>query len=381
VPGRPFPGTRKQSTLRDDFKYSLNGEKYVTESIVDVSRDFFFDVLKPVLEREFPLETSQTAFGVFGYGSEVLQFDDEYSSDHHWGLRINALMPDYLFEGRQEELLRVVGDKLPATYRGHSLREGFSGDKGLLLASLEGYLRSTIGADQPPETYEEWLRIPEEDIIHIVNGEIWWDESGCFTAIRAAFLEYYPEPVRLRKIAHWCRYFSGMGSYALKRAILRGNEYYAAVAFGKAIRWGVQLAFMLDKQYYPYDKWIMAYFRRLPRLAQPLVPMVDEAVELSTPWERKLELLDRMADVLDATMVADGIIEPHPKFEGSLTSGYRLLESAYAEILKDLPPELKSIVPVWDQIYWEEFHSGYVASLDLDTWRDLLNLKPSERDE
>ena len=172
-----------------------------------------------------------------------------------------------------------------------------------------------------------------------------------------------------------------MGSYSLKRAILRGNEYYAAVAFGKAIRWGVQLAFMLDKQYYPYDKWIVAYFRRLPRLAQPLVPMVDEAVELSTPWERKLELLDRMADVLDATMVADGIIEPHPKFEGSLTSGYRLLESAYAEILKDLPPELKSIVPVWDQIYWEEFHSGYVASLDLDTWRDLLNLKPSERDE
>ena len=138
---------------------------------------------------------------------------------------------------------------------------------------------------------------------------------------------------------------------------------------------------MLDKQYYPYDKWIMAFFRRLPRLAQPLVPMVDEAVELSTPWERKLELLDRMADVLDATMVADGIIKPHPKFEGSLTSGYRLLESAYAEILKGLPPELKGIVPVWDQIYMEEFHSGYVASLDLDTWRDVLNLKPSERGE
>lgn len=352
----------------------------MTGSIIDVSRDFFFDVLKPILEREFPLETSQTAFGIFGYGSEVLQLDDEYSSDHHWGLRVNALMPDYLFEGRREEFLNVVDENLPETYRGHSLREGFSGGKGLSLLSLESYLRRTIGAEQPPETYEEWLRVPEEDIIHVINGEIWLDESGCFTAIRKAFLDYYPEPVRLRRIAHWCRYFSGMGSYALKRATLRDNEYYASVAFGKAIRWGVQLAFMLDKKYYPYDKWIIAYLRRLPRLAEPLVPIVDEAVKLSTSWGRKLDLLNQLADVLDETMVADGIIKAHPKFEVSATSGYRLLEHAYAEIIKDLPSELWPIVPVWDQIYFEEFHSDYVAKLDLDTWDGLLNLNPVEDD-
>jgi hypothetical protein len=122
----------------------------------------------------------------------------------------------------------------------------------------------------------------------------------------------------------------------------------------------------------------MAYFRRLPRLATPLVPVVDEAVKLSTPWERKLELLNKMADVIDATLVADGIIKPHPKFEGSLTSGYRLLEHAYAEIIKGLPPELRTIVPVWDQVYFEAYHSGYVAGLDLDTWDGLLNLNPVE---
>jgi hypothetical protein len=290
-------------------------------------------------------------------------------------------MPDYLFKGRQQEILRVVDDNLPATYRGHSLREGLSGGKGLSLTSLEGYLRRTVGIQQPPETYEEWLRIPEEDIIHVVNGQIWLDESGCFTAIRNAFLDYYPEPVRLRRIAHWCRYFSGMGSYALKRAILRGNEYYATVAFGKAIRWGVQLAFMLDRQYYPYDKWIMAYLGRLPRLGDPLLPIVDEAVKLSTPWDRKLELLNQLADVLDATMVADGLIKPHPRYRGSPSSGYRLLEHAYAEIVKGLPQELVTVIPVWDQIFWEEFHSGYVAGLDLDTWDGLLNLNPVEGEE
>ena len=348
----------------------------MTETIIDVSRDFFYEIIKPILEEAFPTETSQTAFGVFGYGSEVLKLDDEYSSDHHWGLRINALMPDFLIPIRKEPMIQVVMENLPETYRGHSLREGYSGVASLEIDSLEGFLKRTVGIDYPPETYEEWLNLPEEDITHVINGEIWYDPAGCFSAIRRSFDVYYPEPVRLRRIAHWCRYFSGMGSYALKRALLRDDEYYASVAFGKAIRWGVQLAFLLDKQYYPYDKWIMVFFKQLPRLADPLVPIVQEAVNLSTPWQRKYALLNQMADVLDQTMVADGIIKPHPKYAESPTSGYRLLEHAYAEIIKSLPDDIKTIVPVWDQIYLEAFHSGYVNTLDLTAWDEILNLKP-----
>ena len=282
----------------------------MSESIVDVSRDFFFEVLLPILQREYPTEASQTAFGVFGYGSEVLRLDDEYSSDHHWGLRINALMPEYLFKGRQKEILGVVDSNLPDSYRGHSLQKGYTVGKGLSLMSLERFLTQTIGIDYPPETYEEWLSLPEEDIVHVINGEIWYDEAGCFSAIRKAFHDYYPEPVRLRRIAHWCRYFSGMGSYALHRALLRHNEYYANVAFSRALRLGIQLAFLLDKEYFTYDKWIMAFLPRLPRLGGVILPIVNEAVGLGTPWERKLELLNQMADVLDQTMVKDSIIKP-----------------------------------------------------------------------
>ncbi|MFN8456411.1 MAG: DUF4037 domain-containing protein [Anaerolineae bacterium] len=240
---------------------------------------------------------------------------------------------------------------------------------------MSAFLARTIGLDRPPQTYQEWLNLPEEDITHIINGELWHDPAGKFTAIRTAFLQYYPEPVRLRRIAHWCRYFSGMGTYALKRAILRNNEFYATTTFSKAVRWGIQLAFMLEKQYYPYDKWLIAYFKHLPRLYQSLGPLVDEAVRLSTPWERKLALLDQMADVLDQTMVTDGIIKPHPKFTGSDTSGYRLLEHAYAEIIKGVPDEIKTVVPMWDQLYLEQFHSDYVNTLDMETWHGLLNLK------
>jgi hypothetical protein len=272
--------------------------------------------------------------------------------------------------------MQTLSAQLPATFRGYALREGYSAWSGLELAGLETYLERTIGMRQAPQTYQEWLSIPEEDIIHIVAGEVWHDPLGRFSAVRDTLNGYYPEPVRLRRIAHWCRYFSGMGTYALKRAILRDNELYATITFARAMRLGVQLAFLLDQRYYPYDKWLLAYFEQLPRMAERLRPLVYEAVRVATPWERKLELLDQMSDALDAAMVEDGIIAPHPKFTGSASSGYRLMEHAYAELIQKLPAEIKTVVPVWDQIHWERFHSGYVDTLDIETWDRLLNLTP-----
>jgi hypothetical protein len=348
----------------------------MSQSIIEVSRGFFTEVVRPILERAFPEETAQGALGLFGLGSEAYGMDDELSRDHHWGVRIDGLMPDTVAPARRESMLQTVQANLPATYRGYSLREGHLAGAGLTLDSLQAFLRRSIGLDHTPQTHTEWLQIPEEDILHVINGEVWHDPSGRFTAIRQAFERYYPDEVHRRRLAHWCRYLSGMGTYALKRALLRGNEFYAATAFGKAIRWGVQIAFLLDRRYFPYDKWLIVYLQRLPRLADPLCPLVEEAVRLSTPWERKLELLDRMADLFDATMVADGLIRPHSRFDGSPTSGYRLLEHAYAELIQGLPEALKGVVPVWDQIYLEQFHSRYVDMLDLAAWDAVLGLQP-----
>jgi hypothetical protein len=349
------------------------------KTIVDTSREFFNELVKPILEREFPEETAQTAFGVFGWGSEALKLDDEYSRDHHWGLRIDALMPEDIFLNKRQAMLAKLAEQIPNNFQGHPLREGHVAGFGIAPEPLESFLNRTIGINHPPQTYEEWLNIPEDDITHIINGEVWHDPLGSFTSIRETFNQYYPEPVWLRRMAHWCRYFSAMGTYALKRALLRNNEVFASISFGKSIRWGIQLAFMLDREYFPYDKWLDAFFRRLPRMAGLLGPVVDEAVKISTPWERKLELLDQMSDILDETMQKDGIILPHPKFVGSESSGYRLMEHAYKEILARIPAETKSIIPQWEQIYLEKFVVGYVDGLDTDHWLELINLSPADK--
>ena len=343
-------------------------------SIIAESHEFFDDVVLPLLQQHFPTETEKMAAGFFGYGSEVLGLDDQYSTDHHFGLRVNALLPEALLAPQGSAIENMLAEKLPQSWRGRELREGYTRTKGVALASLEHHLLSTIGLNHSPANNAEWLSIPEEDITHVIAGEVWSDPSGRFSAIRKTLLGYYPEPVRLRRLAHWCRYFSGMGVYALQRALLRNNLLYASTTFSRALRWGVQMAFMLDKTYYPYDKWLTDAFHKLPRMAGRLSHIVDEAPQLSTSWERKLALLEEMSDVLDQTMVEDGLIAPHRKYARSATSGYRLLEGAYAELIKKCPSDVKGLVPQWEQVHWEGFHSKFVDGIKISDWRRMLNL-------
>lgn len=343
--------------------------------IIAESRDFFTEVVEPLLSRAFQSESREMAAGFFGYGSEVLGLDDEFSTDHHFGLRVNVLVPESIYKTMGRAIEDRLASDLPQSWRGRELREGYTRTKGVALASLEHHLASTIGITHAPASNAEWLAIPEEDIAHVIAGEVWHDPSRQFSNVRAALANYYPEPVRLRRLAHWCRYFSGMGVYALKRALLRDNLLYASTTFARALRWGVQIAFLLDHTYYPYDKWLTVMFRRLPRMAGRLAAIVDEAPRLETPWPRKLALLEQMSDVLDATMVEDGLISPHPRYRASPTSGYRLLESAYAELIKKCPADIKMAVPQWEQVYWESFHSAFVDGVDLADWRRMLNLQ------
>ena len=86
-------------------------------SILEVSRRFFFSLVLPVLQSEFPAINSQSACGFFGYGSECLGMDDGYSQDHHFGRRVNMLLPESLI-GQTDPLLKNLSEK-------HGLRATF----------------------------------------------------------------------------------------------------------------------------------------------------------------------------------------------------------------------------------------------------------------
>jgi hypothetical protein len=343
---------------------------------MDLGRAFFQEVVRPAMEKVCPQLLDRAACGRFGLGSECLGLDDAISQDHHWGPRVDIMLPEKVFQQDAQELMAKVASEFPKDFRGYKLESGHVGGAGLSPEGMDSFLMRSVGRTTAPQTNQDWLDIPEEDIIHVINGEVWHDGLGDFTRLREAYLAYYPDEVWKRRIAHWCRYCSGMGLYGMHRAVLRKNYPYAFTALGRTMKLTMELTFLLNRTYFTYDKWLYPLFKKLPHLAPDLDPLLSEVTQSDTPWSRRISLFEDMHDILDTDMVAQGLIDPHPKFKKSPTQGYRLLESAYGDLCRTLPREILEHIPQWDQIYLEKFHSGFVANLGQDDWRHALGLDP-----
>lgn len=344
---------------------------------IELGRDFFRQVVRPAMERVCPRHLARAACGRFGMGSECLGMDDAVSRDHHWGPKVDILLPDAMFRETDPAIWAKVAERFPASFRGFRLEAGYVGGPGLAPEGIGSFLSRTIGRTSPPESDTDWLDIPEEDIVHVVNGEVWHDPSGGFSRIRAVFEGYYPDAVWKRRIAHWCRYASGMGLYWMQRARLRDNLVFLHTSFANTLKRTIELAFLLNRTYFPYDKWLYPLFRRLDHPAPAMVPLIDEATADGATWERRFEIMQTLHEFLDRRMVELGLVRPHPRFKPHATSGYRLLEWCYRDLLHAIPRELFTHVPVWDQKYFEAFTTGYVADLTDDVWQDMLHLEAS----
>src|SRR3712207_6887874 len=61
--------------------------------------------------RHCPAEARVAACGRIGYGSECLGVDDEVSRDHHWGPRVDVLLPQTTFEERGPGVLATPRER------------------------------------------------------------------------------------------------------------------------------------------------------------------------------------------------------------------------------------------------------------------------------
>ena len=104
---------------------------------IDLSREFFHDVVRPLLDEAIPDVPYSAA--LIGRGSEVLGFDDEMSRDHNWEPRVVLfLRPDDLARWG-DDVEAILKRSLPAHYREQAT--DFS------MVTLDGYFRTHLGVD------------------------------------------------------------------------------------------------------------------------------------------------------------------------------------------------------------------------------------------
>ena len=261
---------------------------------LELSRQYFNEKALPRLKTDFPEIFPRLAAGLVGNGSECFGYDDEASRDHDWGADFFI----WVTESDRPSILRLSQWK-------RELMEHDDPPEFSRLQSMHGaqigvmtcgdFYKSLIGTAERPVELIKWLRIPEENLAMAVNGDVFIDNAGEFTAVRESLLRHYPEDVRLKKIAAKCMAIAQTGQYNHMRMAARGEFVVVHTVISKFIEQVTGLVFLLNRVYKPYYKWSHRMLLTLPLLGADIGSLIEELV-MTTGYDEKA--LDQQQSII-----------------------------------------------------------------------------------
>lgn len=233
---------------------------------LDLARMLYAEV-RPVLAEHGLAHTA----ALVGPGSDVLGLDDATSTDHDWGPRLQVLLSARDHAAHAQDLHEELRHRLPAEVGGWTTRAaapGADGTRGLGPASATGpvdhrvqiltldtLLRRLLGPVDPraPMTAADWLVVPQQRLLELTSGAVFHDDLG-LEAVRSR-VAYYPHDVWLyQQAAAWSAI--GQDEHLAPRAGLAGDDLGSRLITARLCRTAVQLAFLQERTYAPYDKWL-----------------------------------------------------------------------------------------------------------------------------
>ena len=266
----------------------------IGQSGSDLARRFFFDLVRPILAERFP--GLPHSAGRLGSGSDVLGFDDQVSRDHDWGLRLSLFVPSDAVADVDEELQRL----LPNYYLGLPVRFAFTGEAAprhhVEVSSVPRFLDDRLGFDPRADpTAQDWLSLTGQAALEVVAGPVFADTADELTAARGA-LAWYPDDVwRYVLACDWIRL--GQELPLMGRASDVGDEIGSRIIAARLAQIAMHMAFMLERRWPPYAKWLGTSFSRLS-CAQELGGALD-GVLATQGTARQLRIAAAMDFLLD----------------------------------------------------------------------------------
>ncbi len=187
-----------------------------------------------------------------------------------------------------------------------------------VLRTGEFFLK-TVGSAVGDLSLQQWLTLPEQALAEAVNGQVFFDNFGEVTYIRES-LSYFPEDVRLKRMAGHLLLMGQAGQYNYPRCLKHGETAAAQMAVFEFVKSAMSVVFLLNRRYQPYYKWGFRAMRELPRLsdlAGPLERLMTtgsdgEAAEKKTAAvERISEQVTAQLRAQDLTAAAGSELERH----------------------------------------------------------------------
>lgn len=264
---------------------------------LELSEKYVHEACLPILRRELPDCLNRVAVGLVGEGSDCFGWDDELSHDHSWGPRLCMWLSHSDLVRFEPELGRVM-KLFPDSFEGFKVQPSLPCEgKRSGLFELGEFYTMLIGRACAPDTLEDWMATDEVCLAAASNGKVFWDPSGNFTAIRNNLLAYYPEDVRLRRLAQSVAVAAQTGQYNLSRCRMRGDTMASYVAKSKFAESVAAIIFLLNRRYRPFYKWTFRAMGELPLVSGEVYPLLVELVA-STQAEAEQLLVERIAAVI-----------------------------------------------------------------------------------
>ncbi len=287
---------------------------------LDLSKEYYLQYGKPMLETEFPEELSRIAVGLAGEGSECLGFDDELSRDHDFD-------PGFcLWITRTDE--RAFGFRLERAYA--KLPKEFMGLRRARLSPVGGNRRGVmviedfytrfLGTPSAPQSLQQWLQIPSFSLLAASSGAVFADPLGEFSAVRTILQAGYPEDVRRKKLAAHTVLMAQSGQYNFPRCAARGELGAAQLAVYEFVRHAISAIYLLNNRYEPFYKWVYRGMSQLPVLGQlgDALQALTDMDNLGSNVQVKQEIIEDIAVLLiqdffeqELTQATCGDLEKH----------------------------------------------------------------------
>lgn len=272
---------------------------------LELSRAYYEECGKPMLEAQFSALLPRLAVGLFGSGSECLGYDDETSRDHDFEPGFCILLPgEDVVDRRSEFLLERAYAKLPKVFRGveRAALSPVGGSRHGVMRTAEFFER-TVGAGDGRLSLRQWLTLPEQALLEATDGAVFFDALGEVTRIRER-LSRYPEDVRRKRLAGHLLLMGQAGQYNYSRCLAHGESGAAQLAAGEFVRSALAALFLLNRRYQPYYKWCFRALRSLERgaaLAEPLEELLSTGNDAARR-ARKEALVGQIAEAVVALL-------------------------------------------------------------------------------
>ena len=302
---------------------------------LELSKCYYETYGKAMLKEQFPEYADRVAAGLVGHGSECLGFDDMWSKDHDFG-------PGFCLWLTEEDYEKV-GQKMQEAYE--ALPKAFMGYPARNTSKRGG---GRVGVLSIPEFYEEFTgngagrEMEDEKVAMAVNGEVFDDPLGEFSAIREQLQNGMPFAVWKRRLANAVALTAQAGQYNYGRCKKRNDIVAANLALDEFVREGMRTAYLLNRRYMPYYKWAWRGLENLERLSE-LKPLFEQV--LSSEGERESVVEEICARLLEELK------------RQNLTYGEETFLELHVERILEAKEEMNPIIEQIVEMEWEMFQN------------------------